>query len=114
MSEVSRGISVDEEKENRSAHPRRDFTETLGMWNTGRQRQCSWKRPIFYNPGLKRASKSEDFNDFTPELLGIRIASKSCPLESLQEEMTLESMSSNDFMDEEVMKVSPTGSPKVE
>jgi len=91
--------SIDEKKENRSSRPRRSIHEVLEKLKT-RQRQRPRMRPVFHGPVFPRGgvSDSADFSQTT---------SRPCPLNSMM------SLSSKDFMHEEVRKPRPTSNSRV-
>jgi len=103
-SELIRGVSVDDEKENRRSRPKRDVNEILDMLNPARQRHRI--PPLFYAPPLRPAGKVEDSEEVFPRSTGMEMASEPCPL-FLYEDMIQEGMSPKDFANEEVMKLSP-------
>jgi len=102
-SELTRGVSVDDEKHSRISRPKRDINEILEMLNPARQRHLNRKQPLFYTPPFGPEGKVDDSEDVFSGTADMEIASKPCPLKYLSVEMTQKSMNSNDFMKSEVM-----------
>jgi len=102
-SELTRGVSVDDEKENTISRPRRNINEILEMLNPARQRQLNRKQTLFYTPPFGPVGKGEDADGVFPGTADMEIASKPCPVKFLSEEMMQKSINSKDFKKSEVM-----------
>jgi len=92
--EAARKASTDEKKENRSSCPRRNIHDVLKKLDA-RQRQRPRMRPVYHGTVFQRKGRGNDSEDFT------LTPSRPCPLKSMM------SLSSKDFMHEEVRKPSP-------